>query len=117
VSAGTTRIIECGPGKVLTGLNRRIAAGTECLALGERTIFDPSYLELDSMSDAAASAPTQVALVTGASRGIGRAIAPRAGARRACGWSAPPPPRPGAAAITRGRWRLPVSRGAGPCST
>src|SRR5687768_3198373 len=30
---GVTRIVECGPGKVLTGLNKRIVAGVECLAI------------------------------------------------------------------------------------
>lgn len=37
---GVTRIVECGPGKVLTGLNKRIAGGAECLALSDRTTFD-----------------------------------------------------------------------------
>jgi [acyl-carrier-protein] S-malonyltransferase len=35
-----TRIVECGPGKVLTGLNKRIATGMECLALSDRDTFD-----------------------------------------------------------------------------
>ena len=30
---GVTRVVECGPGKVLTGLNKRIVAGVECLAI------------------------------------------------------------------------------------
>ncbi len=30
---GVTRIVECAPGKVLTGLSKRIAAGVECLAI------------------------------------------------------------------------------------
>jgi [acyl-carrier-protein] S-malonyltransferase len=37
---GVTRIIECGPGKVLTGLNKRIAIEAECLALSDRATFD-----------------------------------------------------------------------------
>jgi [acyl-carrier-protein] S-malonyltransferase len=37
---GVTRIIECGPGKVLTGLNKRIATEAECLALSDRATFD-----------------------------------------------------------------------------
>jgi len=37
---GVTRIVECGPGKVLTGLNKRIAGEIECLALSERATFD-----------------------------------------------------------------------------
>lgn len=32
-SAGVTRIVECGPGKVLTALNRRIDKQLECLAI------------------------------------------------------------------------------------
>jgi [acyl-carrier-protein] S-malonyltransferase len=35
-----TRIVECGPGKVLTGLNKRIAGEAECLALSDRATFD-----------------------------------------------------------------------------
>ena len=37
---GITRIIECGPGKVLTGLIKRIDRGLECMA-----IFDTKSLE------------------------------------------------------------------------
>jgi [acyl-carrier-protein] S-malonyltransferase len=37
---GVTRILECGPGKVLTGLNKRIASEAECLALSDRATFD-----------------------------------------------------------------------------
>lgn len=40
VAQGATRIVECGPGKVLTGLNKRIAGEVECLALSDRTTFD-----------------------------------------------------------------------------
>jgi len=39
-ATGITRLIECGPGKVLTGMNRRIEKGLECLALE-----DPASLE------------------------------------------------------------------------
>jgi [acyl-carrier-protein] S-malonyltransferase len=30
---GVTRIVECAPGKVLTGLSKRIAGGVECVAV------------------------------------------------------------------------------------
>jgi [acyl-carrier-protein] S-malonyltransferase len=30
---GVRRIVECAPGKVLTGLSRRIAEGVECIAI------------------------------------------------------------------------------------
>ena len=30
---GVTRIVECGPGKILTGLSKRIASGVECIAI------------------------------------------------------------------------------------
>jgi len=33
--SGVKLIIECGPGKVLTGLNKRIAADVQCMAIGE----------------------------------------------------------------------------------
>ncbi|OGT06695.1 MAG: [acyl-carrier-protein] S-malonyltransferase [Gammaproteobacteria bacterium GWE2_37_16] len=37
---GMTAIIECGPGKVLTGLNRRIVSGLETLMLGTVVDFE-----------------------------------------------------------------------------
>jgi [acyl-carrier-protein] S-malonyltransferase len=30
---GVRRIVECGPGKVLTGLSKRIVAGVECVGI------------------------------------------------------------------------------------
>jgi [acyl-carrier-protein] S-malonyltransferase len=32
-ASGVTRIVECGPGKVLTGLAKRISSGVECVAI------------------------------------------------------------------------------------
>jgi len=39
-ASGVTRIVECGPGKVLTGLNKRIASGVECIAITDSAAFD-----------------------------------------------------------------------------
>jgi [acyl-carrier-protein] S-malonyltransferase len=35
-AAGVERFVECGPGKVLTGLNRRIVRGAEAFALNSQ---------------------------------------------------------------------------------
>ena len=73
-AAGVTHVYECGPGKVLAGLVKRCADGLAGGAMndlagrgggagrGERMSMDECL-------------QGQVALVTGASRGIGRAIA------------------------------------------
>ncbi|MDH5512771.1 MAG: malonyl CoA-acyl carrier protein transacylase, partial [Gammaproteobacteria bacterium] len=37
---GVTRIVECGPGKILTGLNKRIVKTVETLP-----VFDPNTLK------------------------------------------------------------------------
>ena len=39
-ASGVTRIVECGPGKVLTGLNKRIASGLECVAITDSAALD-----------------------------------------------------------------------------
>jgi len=36
---GVTQLIECGPGKILTGLNKRIAKSVDCVA-----VFDPASM-------------------------------------------------------------------------
>ncbi len=40
VNAGATALIECGPGKVLTGLNRRIDKNLQCLALQDQASIE-----------------------------------------------------------------------------
>jgi [acyl-carrier-protein] S-malonyltransferase len=44
-AAGATRIAECGPGKVLTGLARRIEASIEARAIGSASEFDAALAE------------------------------------------------------------------------
>jgi [acyl-carrier-protein] S-malonyltransferase len=39
IAAGATMVIECGPGKVLAALNKRIAADTACLSLSDSEAF------------------------------------------------------------------------------
>ena len=76
--AASRHIFECGPGKVLAGMVKRIDADAVSAA-----VFDPASLAdgggAAAMSETVAADARQVALVTGASRGIGRAIAARAG--------------------------------------
>ncbi len=43
---GTTHIVECGPGKVLAGLNKRIAAEAQGLSLGDAKAFDDALAAL-----------------------------------------------------------------------
>ena len=39
-ASAVTRIVECGPGKVLTGLNKRIASGVECVAITDSAALE-----------------------------------------------------------------------------
>jgi [acyl-carrier-protein] S-malonyltransferase len=43
---GVTHIIECGPGKVLAGMVKRIAPDVKCFTLADKTSFDAALVEL-----------------------------------------------------------------------
>ena len=43
---GVTHIIECGPGKVLAGMVKRIAPDVKCLSLADKASFDAALVEL-----------------------------------------------------------------------
>ena len=43
---GVTHIIECGPGKVLAGMVKRIAPNVKCLSLADKVSFDAALVEL-----------------------------------------------------------------------
>ncbi len=43
---GVTHIIECGPGKVLAGMVKRIAPDVKCLSLADKASFDAALAEL-----------------------------------------------------------------------
>ena len=45
---GVTHIVECGPGKVLTGLTRRIADGMHTYALSDSDAIAAARAELSS---------------------------------------------------------------------
>lgn len=42
---GVGRIVECGPGKVLTGLSKRIAPGLDCVALQDSAALDAALAQ------------------------------------------------------------------------
>ena len=46
VSAGATRLVECGPGKVLTGLNKRIAPETPTFSFADKPAFKEALAAL-----------------------------------------------------------------------
>ena len=48
VAAGATRALECGPGKVLSGMLKRIAPAVEAQAIGEPAGFDAALAGLQS---------------------------------------------------------------------
>ena len=43
---GVTHIVECGPGKVLAGMVKRIAPDVKCLTLSDKAAFDAALSEL-----------------------------------------------------------------------
>ena len=43
---GVTHIVECGPGKVLAGMVRRIAPDVKCLTLSDKAAFEAALAEL-----------------------------------------------------------------------
>jgi len=43
---GVTHIVECGPGKVLAGMVKRIAPNIKCLTLSDKAAFDAALAEL-----------------------------------------------------------------------
>jgi len=45
-SLGVTHIIECGPGKVLTGLNRRIEDSLQCIAVSDKASLEQALQEI-----------------------------------------------------------------------
>ena len=46
VQAGVTHIVECGPGKVLAGLTKRIAPQVQSLALADRAMLEQALAEI-----------------------------------------------------------------------
>ena len=46
VSAGATHIVECGPGRVLAGLNRRIAPETQTFSFADEPAFEQALAAL-----------------------------------------------------------------------
>ena len=46
LSAGATHIVECGPGKVLAGLNKRIAPETPVISFADESAFQAALIAL-----------------------------------------------------------------------
>ena len=46
VDQGVTHVVECGPGRVLAGMNRRIAEGIEAFALIDSDAIDETMAAL-----------------------------------------------------------------------
>ena len=78
IDAGASSVVECGPGKVLAGLMRRINKSVPCNYVDtvrqlEKALQGEELKHDNSFSNRRVTG--EVALVTGASRGIGAAIA------------------------------------------
>ena len=43
---GVTHLVECGPGKVLAGMVKRIAPDVKCSTLSDKAAFDATLAEL-----------------------------------------------------------------------
>ena len=72
---GITHNVECAPGKVLAGLNKRIATNQQALAINDGAALHTVLATLGLNQENIMSLQGQIALVTGASRGIGQGIA------------------------------------------
>ena len=74
-SEGVTHVIECGPGRVLSGLTKRIVGTLESLAITDAAsladVRSKLGHEMNTNLFTATALAGEVALVTGASRGIG----------------------------------------------
>ena len=79
-AAGTKTFVECGPGNVLAGLARRIDRSLSVHGIGTLDGLESAPRELPGT--VTMSEEKKVALVTGASRGIGKAIAARLAAEQ-----------------------------------
>jgi hypothetical protein len=77
--SGIMKLAECGPGRVLSGLGRRIERGAQWAALEQPGAIEANHQRLEGKQfmtpEAMSRIDGRVALVTGASRGIGQATA------------------------------------------
>jgi 3-oxoacyl-(acyl-carrier-protein) reductase/malonyl CoA-acyl carrier protein transacylase len=84
-AAGVTHVFECGPGKVLAGLVKRCVDGLTGAPMNDLAGVEAALAAVKGaeMSQQMTPLKGQIALVTGASRGLGRAIALELGAQGA----------------------------------